>query len=293
MTVRKILVPVAFFDASLDVTRRAVHQAAYLARRLHAEIILLHVMTPLGYPAGMFEGGHELTARDVQAEVVRRAQAELDQSFRAELDGLVVKRMLLRGRVAHEIARIARDEQIDLIVMPTHGSGALDDLLGSVTTRVLHQAECPVWTGAHLEETSDHEFSIQRVLCAIDLTPHSRHTLVGAAQLAREFDARLTLVHVTESVEIYGPGGSHVIPEMKEALVSYAGQEIATLQRDLGTGADVRIESGNVRKLLSRVAAEVKADVLVIGHRPSRGHLGANLNGYSIIRDVHIPVLSV
>ena len=37
------------------------HQAAWLARRLRAEIILLHVVTPLSYPAGLLESGHEIT----------------------------------------------------------------------------------------------------------------------------------------------------------------------------------------------------------------------------------------
>ena len=46
-------------------------------------------------------------------------------------------------------------------------------------------------------------------------------------------------------------------------------------------------------KLLNRAAEQAKADVLVIGHMPSGGHLGDNGNGYAIIRESHIPVLSV
>jgi hypothetical protein len=51
-----------------------VHQAAWLARRFHAEMILLHVVTPLSYPAGVLESGHEITARDLHAHIVQRAQ---------------------------------------------------------------------------------------------------------------------------------------------------------------------------------------------------------------------------
>ena len=53
----KILLPVDFPNPSLGV----VHQAAFLARHFHSEIILLHVVTPLSYPAGILESGHELT----------------------------------------------------------------------------------------------------------------------------------------------------------------------------------------------------------------------------------------
>ncbi len=58
LNIQKILVPVVFADTS----RRVMHQAAWWARRSHAEIILLHVITPLDYPAGLLESGHEITA---------------------------------------------------------------------------------------------------------------------------------------------------------------------------------------------------------------------------------------
>jgi hypothetical protein len=148
-------------------------------------MILLHVVTPLGYPAGILESGHEITARDLHAHMVQRAQNYLDQAMGPELDGIAVSRVLLRGDPAHEIVRTARDRNVDLIVMSTHGYGAFYRfLLGSVTAKVLHESPCPVWTGAHLEETPAREFSIRRVLCSVDLTPHSSHTVLLAAEMA-------------------------------------------------------------------------------------------------------------
>jgi nucleotide-binding universal stress UspA family protein len=286
----KILLPVDFPNISVGV----VHQAAFLARHFHSEIILLHVVTPMSYPAGMLEAGHELTARDLHAEIVKHAQKDLDESLRAELDGITVKRLLLRGDPAREISKVARDEKVDLIVMSTHGHGAIYRfLLGSVAAKVLHDSDCPVWTGAHVEKPSAREFSVRNVLCAVDLGPHSRHTVSQAAHVASEFGARLTLVHVTDSVEIYGPGGSHVLPDWKEALVGNATKQITQLQQDAGTKAEVIIDSGNVHQALNKAAEQAKGDVLVIGHLPSGGHLGENGSGYAIIRDSHIPVLSV
>jgi nucleotide-binding universal stress UspA family protein len=94
-------------------------------------------------------------------------------------------------------------------------------------------------------------------------------------------------------VEIYGPGGPDILPEWKEALVGYAAKEIAKLQEDVGTKAEVIVDSGDVHKLLNRAAERARGDLLVIGHMPSRGHLGENGSGYAIIRESHIPVLSV
>jgi len=290
LSIQKILVPVVFTDTSQHV----VHQAAWLARRFHAEMILLHVVTPLSYPAGGLESGHEITARDLHAHIVQRAQKDLDQALQPELDGIAVTRVLLRGDPAHEIVKRARDRNVDLIVMSTHGYGAFYRfLLGSVTAKVLHESHCPVWTGAHLEQAPAREFSIRHVLCSVDLSGHSHHTASLAAEMAAAVDAKLTLVHITASVEIYGPGGSHVDPAWKETIVGFAAKEIAKLQQDVGTKAEVIIDSGNVPELLNRAAEQTKADVLVIGYSPLRGHLGDNGNGYGIIRESHIPVLSV
>ncbi len=290
LKIRKILVPMVFADSS----RHVVHQAAWLARRFHAELILLHVVTPLSYPAGVLESGHEITARDLHAHMVQQAQKDLDQTLGPELDGISVTRVLLRGEPAHEIVKTAGEQNVDLIVMSTHGHGAFYRfLLGSVTAKVLHETDCPVWTGAHLEEAQAREFSIRNVLCSVDLSPHNRHTASLAAEMAAAVNATLTLVHITAGVEIWGPGGSSIDPVWKEQIVGFAATEIAQLQQDIGTSAEVIIDSGNVPELLNRAAAKTKADVLVIGHIPGRSHLGDNGNGYGIIRASNIPVLSV
>ena len=290
LKIQKILVPVVFTDTSLNV----VHQAAWLARRFHAEVILLHVVPPLSYPAGALESGDELTARDLHAHIVQRAEQDLDGALRPELDGIAVTRVLLKGDPAREIVKTARDWNADLITMSTHGHGVFYRfLLGSVTAKVLHESHCPVWTGAHLEETPAREFSIRRVLCSVDLSLRSPYTASLAAEMAAAVDAKLTLVHITASVEVWGPGGSHVDPAWKETLVGIAIKEIAQLQREVGTQADVIIDSGNVPELLNRAAERAKADVLVLGHSPGRSHLGDNGEGYGIIRESHVPVLSV
>ncbi len=188
LNIQKILLPVVLTDTS----RHVIHQAAWLARGFHAEMILLHVVPPLSYPAGVLESGHEITARDLHAHIVQRAEKDLDQALRPELDGIAVTRVLLRGDPAREIVKTARDHNVDLIMMSTHDLGAFYRfLLGSVTAKVLLESHCPVWTGAHLEEAPAHEFSIRRVVCSVDLSPHSRHTASLAAELAVAAEATL------------------------------------------------------------------------------------------------------
>jgi nucleotide-binding universal stress UspA family protein len=290
---QKILVPVEFAEPSQQASQHAVEQAAWLARRLGAEIVLLHVVTPVSYPAGWLEHGDEITARDLHARVVQRAQRDLEEIQGPALAGITVKRLLLRGDPAREIVMAAREHNVGLIVMPTRGEAFFTFLLGSVTAKVLHETDCPVWTGAHLEDAPARDFTVRHILCSVNLNAHSRHTLARAAETAAALDAKLTLVHVTSSVETFGPGGAWVNPEWKKTIVGVAAEQIAKLQQEVGTKAEVIIESGDVPQLLNQAAEQTQADVLVIGHIPGRSHWGDNGNGYEIIRKSRIPVLSV
>ena len=289
LRMKKILLPVEFQNPSLSV----VHQAAALARHFRSEIIMLNVVTPLSYSAGTLEGSYVPTGReDLLAELIRQAQKDLDQHLKPELEGLAVKRMLRKGDPALEIVQTARAVDADLIMMPTHGyRGFRRFLLGSVTAKVLHDSEIPVWTGAHLEQAPVREFAIRKLICAVDLSHHSRSTVSWAAQMATALDAQLTLAHITSGLQASSPAGPHILPEWKEALVSMAAKQIADLQTAMGTKAEVVIDSGDVAKLLNRVALERKADLLVVGRNPSTGHLRGT--GYGIIRESHIPVVSV
>jgi nucleotide-binding universal stress UspA family protein len=294
LNIRKILLPVVFTDPFTDTSLHLRQQAAWLAHRFDAEIIMLHVVSPLNYPYGVLEPGHDVTARDLHAQVVEYAQKNLDHTLPPEFDRIAVTRVLLRGDPAGEIVEMARNQNVDLIVMATHGHGALYRLLlGSVTAKVLHETQCPVWTGAHLGDAPAGEFSMRRILCSVELNEHSPHTVSLAAEVAEAVGATLTLVHITSSVEFYGPGGSRVDPGWKQTIVGFAAEEIGKLQQAIGTRFEVIIDSGDVPDLLNRAAERTEADVLVIGHIPGRSHLGDNGNGYGIIRQSQIPVLSV
>jgi nucleotide-binding universal stress UspA family protein len=287
LNIKKILLPVDFPNASL----RVLHQAATLAHHFHSEIVMLHVVTAQSHAAGVPEDGPALAGWDILAETVRAAQKNLDQSLGPELDGIAIQRVLVKGDPARAILQTARVENADLIMMPSHGYTFNQFLMGSVTAKILNGTECPVWTGAHVEESSVQEFSIRNVLCAVEFGARSRKTVSWAAQMAAEFDAHLTLVHVTASVELFGPGGDYVDLRWKEALVGDASQRLAKLQQDTGITADVLIGSGDVPKVLSQAVKQTKADLLVTECYPYGGNL--RIHGYAIICAVPIPVLNV
>lgn len=287
LNIKKILLPVDFPLASLSV----IHQAATLARHFHSEIVILHVVTAQSLAAGVPEDSRELADWDLLAAIIRQAQKQQDPSLGPELDGLTIQRKLVKGDAAQAIVQTAQEEKADLIMMPSHSFTFYQFLMGSVTAKVLHGTECPVWTGAHVQESPVQKFAIHNVLCAVEFGPRAGITMSWAAQMAAEFGARLTLANVTSSVELWGPGGSYVDQKWKEELVGNASEQMAKLQQDTGIKADVFIASGDVPKALSQAAKQTKADLLVTGCYPYGGHL--RTHGYGIICAVPIPVLSV
>jgi nucleotide-binding universal stress UspA family protein len=279
----KILLPVDLEEPSPF----AAHQAAVLAHHFHSEFLILHVVRPLSY-----FNIHKLGHHDLLTEEIKQAEAKLDAALLAELAGLSARRIVVRGDPGRLIPQIAQDENADLIVMQTHGYSALAGaLMGSVTAKVLDRAHCPVWAAAPPEQTAARDLSVRSVLCAVDFNHHDITTARGAAELADAFRARLTLAHVTPSVENYGPGGSYVLPDFKEALVGSSTRQLTQLRDELGINAEIFIGSGPIPKVLAQAAKETTADLLVIGRRTSINRLGAN--NFAIIRDSHVSVLNV
>jgi len=295
--IKKILLPVDFPNASLSL----ISQAATLARHFRSELVMLHVVTALSHAAGVPDDGAALARWDLLAAILKEAEKpgagkkeaekDLDQSLRSQLDGLAIRCMVVKGEPVEAILQTAQAEDANLIMMPSHGYTFNRFLLGSATAKILYSTECPVWTGAHMEESETPEFAIRNILCAVDLGERSREVVSWAAQMATEFSAHLTLAHVTASVELWGPGGNYSNPRWKNELAGDAARQLAQLQMDSGAKADIFIGSGDVANVLSQAAKQTKADLLVAECYPYGGNL--RIHGYAIICAVPIPVLSV
>ncbi|SPF49557.1 UspA domain protein [Candidatus Sulfopaludibacter sp. SbA4] len=283
----KILLPVDFSERSVG----AAHYANLVAARFHSDLTVLHVQTPPQMEAALDTGGSMLAElyRDRSSQV----SEELDRFVAAQLPGLNVQCVLLEGDPAPKIVEFARDWAAGLIVMPTHSYGPFRRfLLGSNTAKVLHDAQCPVWTGVHLLEPPPADsIPFRNILCAIDLGPQSSRTLCWAAQFALHFGARLVLVHATgPSPE---PGDSSEAgwqTGMREA----AEAELQRLLEFVHAEADIIVESGDPAKAIGAAAERIPADLLVIGRGSAAGVYGRlRTNAYAIIRMSVCPVVSV
>lgn len=289
LALERILLPVDFSDRCLGAAR----YARVLASRYGAEILILHVLEPIRYEFSALEfGGAVLT--DLAANRKAQARQRLETFLAEELEGIPVRRLLAEGEAAQTIVETARREQVNLIAIPTHGYGRFRRfILGSVTAKVLHDAQCPVWTGIHLEQAPlPDAIRLRTVVCAVDLGPQSAEPLNWAAALARDFQARLFVAHACPRIELRpGECGGR---DLNAELAAAARQHLEKLLVETGAEAEPVIEFGDAPKVVCSVAQSRKADLLVIGRGSAAGIYGRlRTNAYAIIRESPCPVVSV
>lgn len=282
----KILLPVDFSERSAH----AVHYARELALQFHSELILVHVLPPLHSEFGIEVTGSMLV--DVYRSRTDQAERDLNAFEPAALAGLPVRRLLLQGDPAAKIVELARQEQVDLIAMPTHGYGPYRRfLLGSNTAKVLHDADCPVWTCAHIEEAQPVEAPFSKILCAVDLGPRSGRALAWASWLQREFPGHLTLVH---ALAVDAESAGEPDPGWRSGIRKRAEEELLRLQHDMGAQAEVLLEGGEPADIICSAAARVGAGTVIIGRGSAAADFGRlRTHWYAIIRQSPCPVVSV
>ena len=125
----------------------ALEYAKSLAEAFGASVHVLHVLEDLAAHAWTTEV-YVAALPGVHEEMERQARDRLDRLFAPEdRDRFRVKTALRVGSPFVEVIRYAREHDIDLIVMGTHGRGAIAHmLLGSVAERVVRKAPCAVLT---------------------------------------------------------------------------------------------------------------------------------------------------
>jgi nucleotide-binding universal stress UspA family protein len=282
----KILLPVDFSERSA----LAVRYARDLALHFHAEIILAHVLPPLHSEFGMPITGSMLV--DVYRSRTDQAERDLNAFELDALSGLNVRRLLLHGDPASKIVELAHQERVDLIAMPTHGYGQFRRfILGSNTAKVLHDADCPVWTGVHIEEAPPIAAPFGKILCAVDLGPQSARTLAWASWLQREFHGQLTLIH---AIAAHSEALDEPDLSWRTGIREIAEEELLRLQRETSAEADLLLEAGEPTRIICSAAARVGAGTVIIGRGSAAGNFGRlRTNSYAIIRQSPCPVVSV
>jgi universal stress protein A len=136
----------------------------------------------------------------------------------------------------------------------------------------------------------------RRILLVVDLSDDSRTIGARARAVAAACGAEISLLHVVEYVPVE-PMGETLLPaiEVEEELVKRAATRLAQLAEELGLAASARrIEAGNTKAEIVRVATETKSDLVVLGSRERHGlSILVNLTEDTVLHAAPCDVLAV
>jgi nucleotide-binding universal stress UspA family protein len=161
IALKKILVATDFSELS----DAALAYGRELARTFDASLTVVHIVDNILTRAYGAEGV-VLADPELQREIETSAQRQVDALLFDDDRKMfgAVGLVITSNSPSAAIVTYARDASVDLIVMGTHGRGAIAQLLmGSVAERVVRIAPCPVLTVRHPE----HEFVLPDALVAV------------------------------------------------------------------------------------------------------------------------------
>ncbi|HEY2151798.1 MAG TPA: universal stress protein [Vicinamibacterales bacterium] len=276
------------FDFSAEGAKISPFVKAF-AHRFGAKVTLYSVMPPAfdTAPAGIGErvGGDP-------AEWKRMLASRLDHALVDELAGLPVDRVADCGDPALRIVHFAESHGVDLIMMPTHGLGLFRQLLtGSVTSKILHDARCPVWTAAHAEAQSAGDVP-KTIVCAIDGSPDTPSLLQWAARFGADCGAALEILHVVTPIT-----DLTLLRSERERQEQFREEErvrIELMLRTSGVDAPLRVVVGEVGPAVAEDATQRGANLVIVGRGLLPQPFGRfRTHAFSIVQGSPCPVLSV
>ena len=260
---KKILVPTDFSEQA----NIALKAAAGIARKSSAEIILLHIIDLPHEAMDMIQPGYDVPEIMFFKE---HAEAKLTQtSLSEELSGLNVSQILKLGRTFDEVTEVAKANNIDLIVMGSHGASGFKELfIGSNTEKVIRTSNIPVLA----IKGNETEVNFDKVVFANDFT---EETAQGFQKIVDFLKLNGSTPHflMVNTPNNFKP--THVAEELAHAFLRQFNLD----DYEFSIYNDLDIEKG-----ILNFAERVNADLIAMGTHGRKG-FARLLNG-SISEDL-------
>lgn len=279
-----ILFPTDFSERSVALNE----QVEWLADRFGSRVTLLHV---LEIPATWY-GASEASLINIDCfDALRDSAEQRLKKYAIKVPESRLERITAEGDVAGHIIDVVNEGKVDLVVMGTHGYGALQGwILGSVTAKVLHNANCPVWTDSLFHARRNHR-TISSMLCGIELVDEAVSLLRFTSELAQSLGANVRLVHSVP--ELQTRPNKYFDFDLHRYLTESARVDIAKVQREAGTEFPLTVSGLGISHALAEAASEREPDLVVIGRGKAQKSWGRfQTHAYEIIRYAPCPVLS-
>jgi nucleotide-binding universal stress UspA family protein len=240
LSIRNILVSIDFSQMSIQ----AADTARRLASRFSATIHLAHVRH-LNYAADLV-----VSAPPFVPFSFMTSEQNGERSVINELKAVARKcglssatcHVLAGGPPFDEICRLAQAIPADLIVMPTHGRTGLKHVfLGSTAERIVQHSSCPILVTREnaLQSNNGSLFSSKSILVPVDFSSCSREGVLYAISFAKEFGAKIILLHAMYLGYVYSSEGTAIydIPGLQKAARKTAERKMRELVRSVNFGA--------------------------------------------------------
>jgi universal stress protein A len=302
LSIKNVLVPIDFSKPSLS----AVELALPIVKRFGADLHFAHVFEP-DYPLSSMVAFPLILP---ELEVGRRVRRRLKELAKRQSVELARNNVHARkGKPFVEICALARDRDIDLIVMATRGNTGLKHLaLGSTAERVVRYSHCPVLVlrGVDRGKSSGRngavrtELKFNTILVPVDFSACSLKGLSYAKMLARQFQSRLVLVN-SVALQYWLTNDEYArydLPLLTQQAEQIAHEQMRHLLHNLESeGFDVSstIEIGHAGQQICAQADRNRADIIVTSTHGTTGlkHVLLGSTAEYVVRHANSPVLVV
>jgi nucleotide-binding universal stress UspA family protein len=291
MQLKSILCPIDFSDSSGATYQYALSLAEYYKAR----IVVLHVVELWKYPFADY-AAHEADYAKFSSAMNEGGEVQLQRFLKGQIATELQPELVVhQGNAPNCILSFAQKENIEVIVMGTHGRRGFDRLvLGSATDRVMRKAACPVLVVSNtshkdLNTGLDGRHRLSRILYCTDFSDNSERARGYAISLAAEYGAELTLLHVAETAPDLARAEA-ISAERARALDSLVSE---AERKNLNVRSAVRF--GKPYEEIVRHATEAQAGLIIMsargGDAVDRAVFGSTT--YRVIQFGPCPVLAI
>jgi len=271
------------------ISTRALDYAVSLARRYESRVYLAHVISPDAYPLT----APEVTVRSVDKQLMEAKTKTQGLLMADRFHGVPYEVYIETGALWPVLDRIIKKYGIDLVVVGTHGMGAVKKvLIGSGAEQIFRQCPEPVLTvGPAVEDRYPTEREFKNILFATDFGLGAEREAAFAFSLGQEHDATVTLLYVVRHMEDYSEDGM----ALKREAIRNQLRELVPEHGDVWCQTQLRMRVGDPAEEILRVAEETSADLIVMGAKHRAGLPGhvPGTKAYKVVTRSHCPVLTV
>lgn len=279
-----ILIPT---DGS-EVAETAAQKAVSLAERFDAELHVIYVVEPERLSYIVDDARGELTRRGTEA--IERIETQADEA------GITTTTAVIDdGEVVHRsILDYAADQEIDLIVMGTHGRGGIGRMvLGSVAEQTLRESPVPVMT---VHEDTVIDTSLDSLLVPFDGSESAMAAVDQAIDLAKTTDGTINLLNVVNYSAISGGeiASGMVIDALEEAGEQALAAAAERIEENGVMVGDSAVEIGSPFRTIVKYAEQNDIDCIVMGTHGRSGVDRLLLGSVTerVIRQTELPVIA-